>query len=328
MELFLILVTIAQPSTPLRPCPKMMRAMPHSSPTSLTVLLLLWTCSLWACSETPVDWSTHTTPLGSDPKHRQVADALIALRSAPRDEERIIWFGRRLAYIARYEEAIKAYSKGLTIHSDSPRLLRHRGHRYITLRRFADAIDDLERAGRLINDRPDEVEPDGIPNARNTPTSTLHTNIWYHLGLAHYCRGEFEPALQSYERCLAVANNPDMEAATRYWVFLTATRLGNRSRAKSVLVPVRADWDIIENHVYHKMLLVFRGDLDAADVTAAEGDAIQDKTLGYGLARNLFITGNVKAGEAALRTVAAGSSAAFGSIAAEADLAGSAGSKR
>jgi hypothetical protein len=31
-----------------------------------------------------------------------------------------------------------------------PRFLRHRGHRFITLRRFADAEADLERAARLI----------------------------------------------------------------------------------------------------------------------------------------------------------------------------------
>ncbi len=289
--------------------------MRHGSSTlPLSVLLLLW-----ACSDTSSEWPT--PPLTSDPRHRQVGDALAALQSSPRDEERIIWYGRRLAYIGRYEKAIEVYSKGLTMHPDSPRLLRHRGHRYITLRRFADAIADLERAGQLIDGRPDEVEPDGIPNARNTPTSTLHTSIWYHLGLAHYCRGEFEPALRSYERCLAAAKNPDMEAATRYWLFLTATRLGDRSRAKSVLVPVRADWDIIENHVYHKMLLVFRGDLSVADVTGVEDDAIKNKTLGYGLARHHFISGDVKAGEAALRTVVAGSSPAFGSIAAEADLA-------
>jgi tetratricopeptide (TPR) repeat protein len=311
--------------------------MQHASPTALVVLLFLGV-PLWSCSDSASEWPTPTPPLtSSDPKHKQASEALAALRSAPRDEERIIWYGRRLAYIGRYEEAIDVYSRGLTIHPDSPKLLRHRGHRYITLRRFADAITDLARAGQLIDTRPDETEPDGIPNARNTPTSTLHTNIWYHLGLAHYCRGEFEPALRSYERCLAAAKNPDMEAATRYWLFLTATRLGDESRAKSALAPVRADWDIIENHVYHKMLLVFRGDLDAAEVTGVggvtgatdmKGDAIQNKTLGYGLARHHFLSGDAKAGEAALRTIAAGSSPAFGSIAAEADLARLAGSKR
>ncbi|MHC4515023.1 MAG: hypothetical protein ACYS5W_15140 [Planctomycetota bacterium] len=304
--------------------------MQHARSIPLAVLLLLWSCSVTAS-----EWPTPTPPLtASDPKHKQASDALAALRSAPRDEERIIWYGRRLAYIGRYEEAIGVYSKGLAVHPDSPKLLRHRGHRYITLRRFADAIADLERAGQLIDTRPDEVEPDGIPNARNTPTSTLHTNIWYHLGLAHYCRGEFEPALRSYQRCLAAAKNPDMEAATRYWLFLTATRLGDGSRPKSVLAPVRADWDIIENHVYHKMLLVFRGDVGIAAVTGGgavtdmKDDAIQNKTLGYGLARHHFLKGDAKAGEAALRKVAAGSSPAFGSIAAEADLARSAASKR
>ncbi|MHC5071708.1 MAG: tetratricopeptide repeat protein, partial [Planctomycetota bacterium] len=137
--------------------------MQHARSIPLAVLLLLWSCSVTAS-----EWPTPTPPLtASDPKHKQASDALAALRSAPRDEERIIWYGRRLAYIGRYEEAIGVYSKGLAVHPDSPKLLRHRGHRYITLRRFADAIADLERAGQLIDTRPDEVEPDGIPNARN-----------------------------------------------------------------------------------------------------------------------------------------------------------------
>ncbi len=107
-------------------------------------------------------------------------------------------------------------------------------------------------------------------------------------------------------------------------MFLTLTRLADAAKTRSVLEPVQEDWDIIENHVYHKMLLVFRGDktaAEAADVAEGGDDAIKNKTLGYGLARHHFISGDVKAGEAALRTVVAGSSPAFGSIAAEADLA-------
>mgnify|MGYP006178114509 CR=1 FL=1 len=52
-------------------------------------------------------------------------------------------------------------------------------------------VADLERAASLVRGRPDEVEPDGAPNRFNIPTSTLQSNIWYHLGLAYYMRGEF-----------------------------------------------------------------------------------------------------------------------------------------
>ena len=60
----------------------------------------------------------------------------------PRSEERIIWVGRRLAYLGRYRAAIEVYTRGLELHPQSYRLLRHRGHRHITLR-------ELEAEGLL-----------------------------------------------------------------------------------------------------------------------------------------------------------------------------------
>ena len=37
-----------------------------------------------------------------------------------------------------------------------------------------------------------DINPSGIP------TSTLHTNVWYHLGLAYYLLGEDEEAVAAY----------------------------------------------------------------------------------------------------------------------------------
>ena len=48
--------------------------------------------------------------------------------------EATTWYGRRLAYLGRYEEAIRIFSHGLVHHPTDARLLRHRGHRWITLR--------------------------------------------------------------------------------------------------------------------------------------------------------------------------------------------------
>ena len=53
------------------------------------------------------------------------------------------------------------------------------------------AIADLRRASQLVAGKPDEVEPDGAPNKAGIPRSTLQSNIWYHLGLAQYLRGDF-----------------------------------------------------------------------------------------------------------------------------------------
>ena len=50
----------------------------------------------------------------------------------------------------------------------------------------------------LTSGLPDEVEPDGLPNAQNIPTGTLQFNIFYHLGLAHYLKGDLAAALDAY----------------------------------------------------------------------------------------------------------------------------------
>ena len=68
----------------------------------------------------------------------------------PDDPENIIWLGRRTAYLWGYHEAIAIYTEGLRKHPDNYKLLRHRGHRYISVREFDKAIADMERATQLI----------------------------------------------------------------------------------------------------------------------------------------------------------------------------------
>ena len=284
---------------------------------SLCALALLPGCQL----SPVISWPDLPPSKGLD--KTRIADARTAraaLLADPGDEQKMIWYGRRLGYLGFYTAAIEVYSLGLKVHPGSPKLLRHRGHRRISMRAFDAAVTDFEDAVKVMAGSPDEVEPDGMPNARNTPTSTLHTNIWYHLGLAHYCRGEFETALRCYESCLEAAKNPDMEVAARYWKFLAATRCGDRSAANAAYTGVEANWDIIENHAYHRLLLLFRGDLKIAEFGQISGDEIKNLTAAYGLARYQFIQGNGSAGTAALKRIAAKKSAAFGCIAAQADL--------
>ena len=88
------------------------------------------------------------------------------------NDDHIIWYGRRLAYLGNYKEAIAIYTKGIKLHPNNARFYRHRAHRYITLRCYDNAIADLNKGVDLIKDQIDEIEVDGIPNARNFPTST------------------------------------------------------------------------------------------------------------------------------------------------------------
>ncbi len=44
---------------------------------------------------------------------------------------------------------------------NDPQFLRHRGHRYVTIREFDRAIADLEKAGEMIKGKSNKVEQDG-----------------------------------------------------------------------------------------------------------------------------------------------------------------------
>jgi tetratricopeptide (TPR) repeat protein len=279
----------------------------------------------------PETYSLFGEPLYPAPLSAETRDTLEARLARaeaahdrdPDDVEALIWLGRRTAYLGHHRAAVAIFSEGIPAHPDDPRLLRHRGHRYITLRRFESAVGDLEAAARLIAGRPDEVEPDGIPNARNTPTSTLHSNIWYHLGLAHYLRGDFERARQAYERCMESSNNPDQLCATTYWRWQTLVRLGRREEAERALEPIGGDLDLIENRDYHDLLMLYRGRVAADTLLASAmrrgGTALA--TIGYGVAGWRMARGEQAEAVALLRTVAQGDAwAAFGHIAAEADL--------
>ncbi|MCG8605298.1 tetratricopeptide repeat protein [bacterium] len=253
-----------------------------------------------------------------------LAQAKADYDSAPKDPEKIIWFGRRTAYLARYREAIAIYSKGIEQYPDNPKLYRHRGHRYISVRDFDNAIADLEKAAELTQQIEDEIEPDGQPNEFNKPRSTLKSNIWYQLGLAHYLKGHFEKALAAYLECMKYSTwNHDMLCATSDWLYMTYRRLGKDEEAKTVLEPIQGKMDILENHSYHKRLLMYKGLLSPEDLLSVEsGEELDIATQGYGVGNWHFYNGNIDKAKEIFQKVVAGTYwPAFGYIAAEADLA-------
>ena len=265
----------------------------------------------------------------TDQPRRRLAEAEARLRARPDSEADLIWVGRRLAYLGRYRAAIATYTDGLDIHPASYRIRRHRGHRYITVRQLDDAISDLALAATLSADAPDEVEADGLPNARNIPTSTTKSNIYYHLGLALYLKGELEQALDAYRRGMAFSVNDDMRCATSYWLYLTLRRLGRPDEARAVLEPITPSMLIIENFAYHELLLLFKGQRTTQQILHSDaepgpvGPAIDDATRGYGVGAWYLVNDRRDEAMAIFRQVVDGTAwPAFGHIAAEAELAG------
>ena len=236
--------------------------------------------------------------------------------------ENLIWLGRRTAYLREYKKAVLIYSQGLEQNDESPWLYRHRGHRYITLRAFDHAVKDFEQAAKLINGKKDIVEPDGIPNAQNLPRSSLHTNIWYHLGLAYYLKGDFRSAQNAYQKCIMASTNDDMLVAAVYWYYMTLKRLGQDELAGKIIEPIHTEMDVIENDSYLKLLLVFKGEFEADLLLDTDSDALSNATLGYGIGNWHYINGRKERAVTIWQNVYDSDNwASFGFIASEAELA-------
>jgi tetratricopeptide (TPR) repeat protein len=255
---------------------------------------------------------------------RLAAEAQGRVAASPDDLEAWIWWRRRTAYLGRFRESIEIYTRALERFPDQPWLLRHRGHRLLTVRDLEAARADLARAAALVAELPDEVEPDGLPNERNLPTSSLHTNVWYHLGLAHYLAGDLAAAAGAYARCLAAARHDDMAVAARYWLALTQARLGEAPGLAANLAAVHDRLDVIESGDYLALLLHFKGEREAAVLLeAARGHGgVAAATVGYGLGAWALIEGDREGAFRAFREVVEGGPwPAFGALAAEAELA-------
>lgn len=251
-----------------------------------------------------------------------LAEAEKELAANPKSADAIIWAGRRLGYLWRYQDAIQMFTRGVQAHPNDARMYRHRGHRYITVREFDKAIADFEKAASLIKGRPDDIEPDGQPNPAGKPRTTLAFNIWYHLGLAHYLKGDYAKALQAYEECMKVSNNDDSITATTDWMWMTLKRLKRDAEAAKLLDRITAKMDILENGSYHRRLLMYKGEeKPEALLDPANADGLTLATQGYGVGNWYFVNGDSARARQIFEKVTSGTNwSAFGFIAAEADL--------
>ncbi len=255
----------------------------------------------------------------------QLADARRAYEHTPTNVDSIIWYARRLGYLGQLRESIEIYSRGIARYPNNPWLYRHRGHRYISVRDFPKAIRDLERATVLVKGKPDLVEEDGQPNAQNKPIGTLHSNIGYHLALAYYLQGNFPKAAAAARKEFDAATNDDRRVSMAHWLYLSLRHAGRHDNAQRLVAPMRKDMNIVENEAYHRLMMLYKGDLapEATLTVGSDGQfSVTDASAAYGLANWYLFNGRKSDGEQLLqRIVRAGQWGAFGTIAAEAQLA-------
>lgn len=268
--------------------------------------------------------------------------------------DRYIYAGRLLNYLDNPQGAVELFSEGIAKAPDDPRLYRHRGHRYLTVRRYGDAVADLERAAQLIEGQPDEHEfwqketqddivkiilgaEDGIDTLRlpvNAETiartqgsykSTLHGSVFYHLAIGHYLLGDFEAALDAFQRAQATSVDDDMRVANADWMYMTLRRLGRHAEAGAVIAEFDTDKANVnpDEDFYLKRLRMYKGQVSPEELLAdASVSSIGLTTQGYGVGNWYLTSGNAaRAREIFGEVIAKGVKHAFAYMASEADLA-------
>ncbi len=254
---------------------------------------------------------------------KQYQEKKLEFEKYPDSLDALIWYGRFTAYLGNYNEAIEIYSEGLNKFPNQSRLLRHRGHRYITLRKFEEAIADLSLAAELIEGTSNQPEEDGLPNALNIPVSSRHGNIYYHLGLAYYLDRQMLKSLDAFKKCLSTSNSPDNVVSATHWIYMIQNRLGRKSAGDNYLRPISADMNVIENTSYLKACLLYKGELSFEELFSSKAsNTPSDTALQYALGNWVWYTGNPQKATEIFQNIVSGSDwASFGYIAAETDLA-------
>ncbi len=229
-----------------------------------------------------------------------IGEAQMKLAADPKNIELIIALGRAQAGVWRYRDAIATYTRGLELDPHHAMLYRHRGHRYISTRQFDKAVKDMQRAAEL-NDK--------------------DFDIWYHLGLAHYLKGDFKKAAAAYERCRAVAQNDDSIIAVSDWLYMTYRRQKRDADAARVLERITPDMKVNENKSYFDRLLLYKGLKKASDIYHDKLTDLELATVGYGMGNWYLYNGDKQKAKALFQKIVAGKYwPAFGFIAAETEL--------
>ena len=266
-------------------------------------------------------------------RSRRTLEAAQANYEADPSLPNTVWYGRVLGFRFRIEEAIAVFSEGLERFPDSFELLRQRGHRYLSTRRFAEGQADLARAAALIEGMPEWIEPDGKGNELPVPATSIQFNTWYHLALAHYLLREWDAAEAAYRKCLEWVRPEDWDGLTACndWLYMTLRRKGDDAAAAEVLATIPEglpDEAFVEGPSYYRRLRMYRGELAAEDLLNPDkgSQVIHDletlyATQGYGVGNWHLYNGEPgRAREVFERIVQGRSRFAFGYIAAELDL--------
>jgi tetratricopeptide (TPR) repeat protein len=200
-------------------------------------------------------------------------------------EDDYIEIGRLLLMQNRYRDAMANWSDGISKYPESFKLYRQRGHRHINLRELDAAMEDLGKARDLMAGQPDAMEY----GADGKPTATTQHQVWYHIGIYHYLKGDYANCAAAFEKALAAAKEPNNIAGASDWLYNAYQRMGEKEKAEKVLAPFTADYPIEDkSYPYFRRLLLFKKLITPEELIDPAMDpttmTVQDMTRLYGLA--------------------------------------------
>jgi len=237
----------------------------------------------------------------------ELAKAQHAYDLKPDSADAALAAGDRLADLGRYREAIAVFSEAIRRHPDDPRLYRDRGHRYINVRLFREALNDLQSAELLEHAKPDANE---------------EQQIHYLTGLANYLAGDFEKSLAAFQRSLALSKTPDRLVATSDWTWMTLRRLGRSKEAEQVLEPISIDINVADSVAHHQLLLMYEGEIAPEELQRQSANTTEGVTILYGIGNWYYVNGQTEKAVPVWKKILDGNqSFNFGYVAAEAEMA-------
>jgi Tfp pilus assembly protein PilF len=231
-----------------------------------------------------------------------IARAQAALAADPRNVTQRIALAVAQSGVRQFREAIATLSDGLAMAPDDVRLLRWRGHRFLSVREFSKARADLTRGFAL---------------------DSTNYGILFHFGVLRFVEGDFAGAAEMFARAQPRAPDGGERAGSTDWLWMSLSRAGRAAEAAAMLARRPDSLPAPPNYAYVSRLRLYRGELTpAALITAADTADVQVATLNYGLGNWYLVRGDTASARAAFeRAVASGGWPGFGFIVAEAELA-------
>jgi tetratricopeptide (TPR) repeat protein len=255
---------------------------------------------LSAATQTPQVWLPDASPIRSLPADTSVDRAARLLRDQPNEVSSYIALARAQAGVRQIREAVATLTVGLARFPESAELYRWRGHRYLSLMEFDRAQGDFDR-GLAID-------------------SSLY-GIWYHRGVTHFVRGEYDEAVTAFVRARPLAPDSAEFAGSSDWLYTSLVRLGALRTSRELLDETPRIRSV--TNAYTRRLDLYRGRTRAPRfMTPADTAPVQLATLSFGLATWAHARGDRKMAEEAYRNAARPDAwPSFAFIAAIADVA-------